>query len=47
LSDQLAWEHAQAELPVPKPRILQHHKAALEALAEKRAEQKRKAEQAE
>jgi hypothetical protein len=48
LSDLLAWERAQAERPTPKPRILKHHDAALAALADKRAEQKRrKAEQAE
>jgi hypothetical protein len=47
LHDLLAWERAQAKRPVPKPRILEQHDAALEALAEKRTEQKRrKAEQA-
>jgi len=38
LSDLLAWEAAQAEQPVPKPRILEHHDHALAALAQKRAE---------
>jgi len=48
LSELVAWERAQAELPVPKPRILEHHDRALAALAEKRAEERRKkAEQAE
>jgi len=36
--DLLAWEAAQAEQPVPKPRILEHHDHALAALAQKRAE---------
>jgi hypothetical protein len=44
LSDLLAWERAQAERPTPKPRILKHHDAALAALADKRAEQKRNRE---
>jgi predicted DNA-binding transcriptional regulator AlpA len=42
LSDLLAWEAAQAKQPVPKPRILEHHEAARAALAQKRAEQKRR-----
>jgi hypothetical protein len=45
LSDLLVWERAQAELPVPKPRILEHHDRALAALASQRV--RRKAEQAE
>jgi hypothetical protein len=44
LSDLLAWEHAQAERPTPKPRILEHRDAALAALADKRAKQKRNRE---
>jgi len=48
LSDLVRWENAQAELPAPQPRILEQRDKALEALEEKRAEQKRKkAEQAE
>src|SRR5262249_21781178 len=48
LSDLVRWENAQAELPAPQPRILEHRDKALEALEEKRAEQKRKkADQAE
>jgi hypothetical protein len=42
LSDLLRWERAQAELPAPKPRVLEHRDAAMVALAEKRAEQKRR-----
>jgi hypothetical protein len=46
LSSLLAWEHAQAERPAPQPRIVEYLDAAHEALAEKRAEEKRKRKQA-
>jgi hypothetical protein len=42
LSELMAWERRQAELPVPKARILDHHDAALAVLAERRAEKRRK-----
>jgi hypothetical protein len=47
LSDLLAWENRQAEQPVPQPRILEHHDAALAALAENRAEKRRKRDEIE
>src|SRR5262245_20337956 len=42
LSALLAWERAQAALPAPEPRILEHLDAAHAALAQKRAEEKRR-----